>query len=68
MNGVFTKVYLNVFPLGSSDDLISMDSIERNQDKVECYTKTIECIDEEGNPMVVNRIPKVFSVRNISSM
>ena len=35
---------------------------------LECYNKTFECMDEEGNPRVVRGIPKVVSVRNISAM
>ena len=36
--------------------------------KLDCYNKTFECIDEEGNPVVVKGIPKVISVRQISAM
>ena len=36
--------------------------------KLECYNKTFEWINEEGNPVVVKGIPKVISVRQVSVM
>ena len=59
---------LNVLPLGSYDVLIGMDWLEAHRVKLDCYNKTFECMDEEGNPVVVRGIPKVISVRNISAM
>ena len=35
---------------------------------IDCYNKTFECMDEEGNPIVVGGIPKVIYVRQISAM
>ena len=63
MNGLNTCVDLNVLPLGSYDVLIGMDWLEAHQVKLDCYNKTFECTDEEGNPVVVKGIPKVISVR-----
>ena len=63
MDGLVTYVDLNVLPLGSYDVLIGMDWIEAHKVKLDCYNKTFECLDEEGNLRVVRCIPKVISVR-----
>ena len=68
MNGLITCVDLNVLPLGSYDVLIGMDWLEAHRVKLDCYNKTFECMDEEGNPIVVKGIPKVISVRQVSTM
>ena len=68
MNGLVTCIDLNVLPLGSYDVLIGMDWLEAHRVKLDCYIKTFECIDEEGNPIVVRGIPKVIFVRQISAM
>ena len=61
MNGLVTCVNLNVLPLGSYDILIGMDWLEPHRVKLDCYNKTFEWIDEEGNLRVVRDIPKVIS-------
>ena len=63
MNGLITYVDLNVLPLGSYDVLIRMDWLEAHRVNLDCYNKTFECMDEEGNPVVVKCILKVISVR-----
>ena len=68
MNGFVTYVDLNVLPLGSYDVLIGMDLLEAHRVKLDCYNKTFECTNEEGNPIVVKGIPKVISVRKVSAM
>ena len=60
MNGLVTCVDLNVLTLGYYDVLIRMDWLEAHRVKLDCYNKTFECMDEEGNPVVVKGIPKVF--------
>ena len=54
--------------LGSYDILIRMGWLEAQRVKLDCYNKTFECINEEGNPRVVRGIPKVIYVRKISAM
>ena len=61
-------VDLNVLPLGSYDVLIGMDWLEAQRVKLDYYNKTLECMDEEGNPVVVKGIPKVVLVRQVSAM
>ena len=68
MNGLNTCIDLNVLPLGSYDVFIGMDWLEAHRVKLDCYNKTFECTDEEGNPVVVKGIPKVISVRQVSTM
>ena len=68
MDGLFTYANLNIMPLGSYDILIGMDLLEAHKVKLDCYNKTFECMDEEGNPRVLRGIPKVISVRQISTM
>ena len=63
MNGLITCVHVNVIPLGSYDVLIGMDWLEAHRVNIDCYNKIFECMDEEGNPVVVKGIPKVISLR-----
>ena len=68
MDGLVTCVDLNVLPLGSYDVLIGMDQFEAHREKIDCYNKTFECLDEEGNLRIVKGIPKVISGRKSSAM
>ena len=68
MNGLVTRVDLNVLPLGSYDILVGMDWLEAHRAKLDCYTKTFECMDKECNPVVVRGIPNVISIRHSSAM
>ena len=68
IDGLVTCVDLNVLLLGSYDVLIGMDWLEAHRVKLNYYHETFECMNEEGNPRVVRGIPKVISVRHISSM
>ena len=45
-----------------------MDWLESHQVKLDCYNPTFECINKEGNPVVVKGISKVISVRQVSAM
>jgi hypothetical protein len=47
MNGLHTKVDLNIIPLGSYDCLIGMDWLDENHAILECYNKEFTCLDEE---------------------
>ena len=48
--------------------IIGMDWLEAHRVKLECYNNNFEFLDEEGNLKVVKGIPKVISIRNISSI
>ena len=45
-----------------------MDWSEVHRSKLDCYKKTFECMDEEGNPRVVKGFPKVIFGRKSSAM
>ena len=45
-----------------------MDWLESHRVKLDCDNKTFECMDGEGNPVVVKGIPKVISVRQVSAI
>jgi hypothetical protein len=68
MNGLNTKVDVNIIPLGSYDCLIGMDWLEKHHVVLDCYNKTITCLDEEGKQGKVQGIPRVVVVREISAM
>jgi hypothetical protein len=67
MNGLSTKVNVNIIPLGSYDCLIGMDWLEKHHVVLDFY-KTITCIDEEGKQGKIQFIPRVVVVRDISTM
>ena len=68
MNELVACVDLNVLPLGSYDVLIGMDWLEAHRIKLECYHNTFQCMDEEGNPIIVKGILKVILVRQVSAV
>jgi hypothetical protein len=68
MNGVNTKVYLNIIPLGSYDCLIGMDWLDKHHVVLDCYNKAFTCLDEEGNSRTIQGIPRPISVREISTL
>jgi hypothetical protein len=52
--GVFpTQETLNILPLGSYDMLIGMDWLDSYKTKLDCYNKTLECVNEEGRKMTL---------------
>ena len=42
--------------------------VRSSQGEAYYYNKTFECMNEEGNLVVVKGIPKVISVRKVSEM
>jgi hypothetical protein len=68
MNGLNTKVDVNIIPLGSYDCLIGMDWLEKHHVVLDCYNKTITCLDEEGKQGKIQGIPRVVAIREISAM
>jgi hypothetical protein len=49
MNGLSTRAYLNILPLGSYDCLIGMDWLDQYHAILDCRNKAFTCLDEEGN-------------------
>ena len=68
MDGLINCAYLNVLPLGSYDILIGMDWTRAHRAKLDCYNRTLEYLDEEGNLRIVKSIPKVIYGRKSSTM
>jgi hypothetical protein len=63
MNGLSTKVDVKIMPLGSYDCLIGMNWLEKHHVVLDCYNKTITCLDEEGKQGMVQGIPRVVAMR-----
>ena len=53
LNGMSTLVHLNVLPLGSYYMFLGMDWLYLHRTKVDYYDKAIECLDENGEPIVL---------------
>jgi hypothetical protein len=68
MNGLSSKVDVNIVPLHSYDLLIGMDWLEKHHVLLEIYKKTITYLDEEGQQGKIQGIPRVVVVREISTM
>jgi hypothetical protein len=65
MNRLNTKVDVNIIPLGSYDCLIDMDWLEKHHVVLDCYNKTIICVDEKGQQGNIQGIPRVVVVIEI---
>jgi hypothetical protein len=48
MNGLRTRVYLNIFLLGSYEFLVGMDWFDQRRAILDHYNKAFTCWDEEG--------------------
>jgi hypothetical protein len=68
MNGLSTKVELNVLPLGSYECLIGMDWLDQHHAILEFCNKEFTFLDEEGNQKTVQGIPRDVAIREISAM
>jgi hypothetical protein len=68
MNGLSTKVDLNILPLGSYDCLIGMDWLDQHHAILDCHNKAFTCLDEEGNKKKVQGIPIVVAIKEISAI
>jgi hypothetical protein len=68
MNGLNTRAYLNILPLGSYDYLIGMDWLDPHHALLDCHNKAFTCLDEEGNQRKVQGIPRVVTIREISAL
>jgi hypothetical protein len=63
-----TQATLNVLPLGSYDLLIGMDWLAAHKVKLDCYHKTLECVNKEGQRITLQGIRNPVSVRQISAL
>ena len=62
LNNFQIEVNLNILPLGSYDLLIGMDWLEKRKAMMNCWDKTLHCIDEEGKPFILHGKQKPFSI------
>jgi hypothetical protein len=53
MNGLSTKADLNILSLGSYVCLIGMDWLDQHPAVLDCHNKAFTCLNEEGNPRIV---------------
>jgi hypothetical protein len=63
-----TQADLNILSLVSYDLLNGMDWLASHKTKFDCYSKTLECENEEGRRVTLQGIKKHVSVRQISSL
>jgi hypothetical protein len=68
MNGLCTKVDLNIIHLGSYDCLIGMDWLDQHHVVLDYYNKVFTYLDEQGNLRTVQGIPRVVTIREISAL
>jgi hypothetical protein len=68
MKGMSTKAELNILPLGSYDCLIGMDWLDQHHALLDCRNKRFTCLDEGGNQVTIQGIPRAVAVRKISAM
>jgi hypothetical protein len=68
MNVLSTKAKLNILPLGSYGCLIGMDWLDQHHAILDCHNKAFTFLDEEGNQKIVQGIPIVVPIKEISAM
>ena len=68
MNGLSTKVDLNILLLGSYNYLIGMDWLDQHHVVLDCHTKAFTCLDEEDNPRAIQGIARAVTLQEISKM
>jgi hypothetical protein len=68
MKGLRAKDEFNILPLGSYECLIGMDWLDQHHSLLDCCNKEFTCLDEEGNKKIVQGIPRVVVVEEISAM
>jgi hypothetical protein len=68
MNGLNTREYLNIFPLGSYECIIEMDCLDQHHAILGFHNKEFTCLDEEGSLRKVQGIPRTVTIREISAL
>jgi hypothetical protein len=67
MNGLTTKVDLNIIPLGSYDFLFSMDGLNKNNVVLDHCNKEFTCLNKEGKLRTVQGITREVTIKEVSS-
>jgi len=68
LNCMPTTTHLNGLSLGSYNVLLGMGWLYLHRTKVGCYDKAIECVDENGEPRVLQGKKKATLVRLVTVM
>lgn len=68
LNGMPITTHLNVLPLGLCSMFFGMDQLYIHRTKVDYYDKAIECLDDNGEPRVLQGKKKGTSVRMVIAM
>jgi hypothetical protein len=63
MNGLTTKVDVNIIPLDSYDFLIGIDWLKKNHVVLDYYKNTLTYLDEKGHQGKIQGISRVVVVR-----
>jgi hypothetical protein len=45
-----------------------MDWLDQHHAILDCYNKAITCLDEEGNLITIQGIPRVVTIREVSAL
>jgi hypothetical protein len=68
MNGLNTKVDVNIIPLGSYDCLIHMERLEKHNVFLYFYNNTTNVINEGGQQGKIQGILRVVAIIEISTI
>jgi len=68
LNGLNSVADLNIIPLGSYHVLVGMDWLESHHATLDCYGKTITCLNDEGQQALVKGVPRPISLKKISAL
>jgi hypothetical protein len=63
MNGLKTKVDLNIIPLGSYDCLTRMDCLNKHNVFLDHYNKEFTCLGEKGNLRSTQGISRLVKIK-----
>lgn len=63
-----TTTHLNLLPLGSYNVLLGMDWLYIHRTKVDYYDKAIVCVDDNGEPRILQGKKKATPVRMVTTM
>jgi hypothetical protein len=63
-----TKLKVYVTALGAYDLIIGMDWLASHRALVDCFTKRVLCVDDEGRPIEIQGVQRKVSLHFISTM
>jgi hypothetical protein len=63
-----TRLNIYVTTLGAYDLIIGIDWLASHRDLVDCFSKRVLCVDDEGRPVEIQGVQRKVSLRFISTM